>query len=69
MKKLIETWTFEKVRFFSIDNGNGFHIFNENGDNHGCWMKVEKFRKYQSEKDAMAKPIGTISRIDLVHGN
>ena len=46
-----QTWKCKGQQYVAVDNGDGWHIIREDGENYGAWRKPEAFRKLQRDND------------------
>lgn len=45
------TWKCKGQQYAAVDNGDGWHVIREDGENYGAWLTPESFRKLQRDND------------------
>jgi len=46
-----QTWKCKGQQYVAVDNGDGWHVIREDGENYGAWRTPEAFRKLQRDND------------------
>ena len=45
------TWTANGTKFLAVDNGDGWHVIDEKGENFGAWQDLRTFKELQRKRD------------------
>ena len=45
------TWTANRTKFLAVDNGDGWHVMDEKGENFGAWQDLRTFKELQRKRD------------------